>query len=143
MYRWQWATGGQIPSGAVHQGHEATGEPLYVALAGLSGGVHPGKVRQAFGAANIPYGGAEHKVNPYQVLLDAGRWVAAKGGAIPPGAVPAGFEGPADGGETLYVARAHYEGGLHPGKVRPAFGAANIPYGGKEVKVFEYEVLVE
>ncbi|HJA41006.1 MAG TPA: DUF3421 domain-containing protein [Firmicutes bacterium] len=42
----------------------------------------------------------------------------------------------------LYVTRANYKGGVHPGKVRPTFGAANIPWSREEVKVKDYEVLV-
>lgn len=135
---WKQASGGTIPQGGVVSGKEANGTPLYVARAGYSGGVHPGKVRPAFGGANIPYGGGEHKVNPYDVYCGGGHWKAASGGNIPIDAVTCGHE--ADG-TPLYAARASYQGGIHPGKVRPAFGAANIPYGGQEVKVSSYEVL--
>jgi hypothetical protein len=79
-------------------------------------------------------------VPDYEVLMDAGEWVADSGGNIPPGAAPWGREA---NGEELFVARAVVIGGdLHPGKIRGEFGAANIPYGGKEVKVQFYEVLV-
>lgn len=139
-YKWTKATGGNIPDGAKPNGHEADGTPLWTARAEYSGGIHPGKVRPAFGAANIPYGGKEIKVNPYEVLMQEGRWVKASDGKVPLGAVVAGYEA---NGEPLFVARAKYEGGLHQGKVRLAFGAANIPWGGKEVKVKDYEVLVE
>jgi Protein of unknown function (DUF3421) len=71
--------------------------------------------------------------------MDAGTWVPASGGAVPEGAVAWGHEA---NGEALFVCRAYLNGGLHPGKVRGEFGAANIPYGGQEVKVYEYEVLV-
>ena len=138
-YTWKKASGGRVPDGAAVAGFEANGEPLFVARAAYQGGIHPGKVRLAFGAANIPYGGAEVKVADYEVLLGEVRWVKASGGRVPDGAVVAGFEA---NGEPLFVARATYQGGIHPGKVRLAFGAANIPYGGKEVKVAEYEVLV-
>jgi hypothetical protein len=140
MYRWVQASDGAIPDGAVAQGYEADGESLWVCRASLNGGVHPGKVRGAFGAANIPYGGAELKVRDYEVLMDAGEWVADQGGNIPQGAAAWGHEA---NGEGLFVARAVVVGGdLHPGKIRAEFGAANIPYGGKEVPVQFYEVLV-
>ncbi len=141
MYRWVKASGGSIPDGAVAQGHENNGESLWVCRANYNGGVHPGKVRAAFGGANIPYGGREVKVLEYEVLMDAGVWVADSGGKIPPGAAPWGHEA---NGEALFVARAaHLNGGdLHPGKIRGEFGAANIPYGGKEIKMIIYEVLV-
>lgn len=139
MITWVQATGGTIPDGAAVAGYEQDGSPLFIARAEYNGGVHPGKIRNEFQAANIPYGGNEVKVNPYQVLVGPTKWEAAENGEIPLGAIVAGRE--ADG-SPLYVARAEYAGGLHPGKVRPEFGAANIPYGGKEVKVSCYEVLV-
>ena len=138
-YTWKKAIGGSIPSGARSNGHGADGTPCWVARASNSGGIQLGKVRPAFGAANIPYGGKEIKVTDYEVLMEEGRWVKASGGRVPDGAVVAGFE--ADG-KPLFVARAAYQGGIHQGKVRLEFGAANIPYGGNEIKVTNYEVLV-
>jgi hypothetical protein len=67
-------------------------------------------------------------------------WTAASDGQIPPGAAQAGTD---SGGQALYVARAGYLGGLQIGKVRPEFGAAYIPYGGREVAVAIYEVLMD
>jgi hypothetical protein len=140
MYRWVAASGGAIPEGAQPQGYEATGESLWVCRANLNGGVHPGKVRGAFGAANIPWGGQEVKVFEYEVLMEEGEWVDSSGGNIPDGAAAWGHEA---NGEGLFVARAVVIGeDLHPGKVRGEFGAANIPYGGQEVKVQFYQVLV-
>ena len=140
MYTWINASNGAIPTGSAANGNEANGESLFVARAFLNGGLHPGKIRGEFGAANIPFGGLEVKVAQYEVLINPGRWIPAQGGQIPDGAVKLGAE--ADG-TPLYVARAWYQGGLHPGKVRPEFLSANIGFGGKEVKVFEYEVLIE
>lgn len=139
MSFWVKAENGQIPDGAVVCGREADGTLLYVARANYQNGIHPGKVRKEFGAANIPYGGKEVKVNPYEVLVGNGKWVSASNGQVPDGAIICGKE--ADG-TPLYVARASYQGGIHPGKVRKEFGAANIPYGGQEVQVNTYEVLV-
>ena len=139
MYQWVPASNGTVPVGAAAHGREANGEALFVCRARLEGGLHPGKVRGEFGAANIPYGGQEVKVNPYEVLMDEGAWAPASGGQVPTGAVSWGYEA---NGEALFVCRAQYAGGVHPGKVRGEFGAANIPYGGQEVKVNPYEVLV-
>lgn len=136
---WVAASGGSVPNGASKQGNEADGTPLYLARAKYQGGLHPGKVRQAFAAANIPYGGKEVKVNSYEVFVGTAHWTTASNGKIPLGAVVVGYEA---NGEPLFSARAAYQGGVHLGKVRPSFGAANIPYGGKEIKVNPYEVLV-
>jgi len=72
----------------------------------------------------------------------ASRWVAASGGTVPEGAVKAGAEA-APGQQPLYVCRAGYQGGLHPGKLRPEFKGCNLGWGGKEVVVPDYEVLTE
>ena len=136
--QWVFDSDGGIPDGAVICGNEADGTPLYLARAHYSGGLHPGKVRPGFGSANIPYNGYEIKVNPYEVYCGGGTWVQASGGAIPAGAIVCGYD---TNGEYLYAARAWYAGGLQLGKVRPEFGAANIAYGGREVKVYSYEVL--
>ena len=101
--------------------------------------VQPGKVRGAFRAADIPFDGDEVKVNPYEVLTISGKWARASNGNVPPDAYVAGYD---VGGDELYVAVADLNGGRHPGKVRPGFGAANIGFGGSEVKVYEYDVLL-
>jgi hypothetical protein len=55
---------------------------------------------------------------------------------IPPDAVVGGREPD----RLLYVCRAHYAGGTHPGKV--VAGTCNIGYGGKEIVLPGYEILV-
>ncbi|KIG17525.1 hypothetical protein DB30_03226 [Enhygromyxa salina] len=137
---WKNANDGRIPDGATKVGYESNGEPLYLARAEYDGGVHIGKVRLAFGGANIPYGGKEVKVTKYEVFCGRARWMTATQGQIPDDAIKYGQEA---NGEPLFAARAKHANGLHPGKVRLAFGAANIPYGGKELKETTYEVLVE
>jgi hypothetical protein len=66
-------------------------------------------------------------------------WIPASGGGIPPEAVRGGHE--ADG-QPLFVCSAFYNEGRHPGKIRPGFGGCNIPWGGREITVPDYEVLV-
>ncbi|OMH79423.1 hypothetical protein AX774_g7156 [Zancudomyces culisetae] len=68
------------------------------------------------------------------------QWVAAKNGKIPPNAVQGGVE---RDGKPLYVGRAFYKGGLHPGKCAPHLedGGFAFGYGGKEVRLNEYFVL--
>jgi hypothetical protein len=63
-------------------------------------------------------------------------WVGASNGAIPAGAVAGGSEP----GRTLYICRARYNNGLHPGKV--VAQNCNIGWGGKEILVRSYEVMV-
>ena len=57
-------------------------------------------------------------------------------GAVPPGAVEGGFEN----GLPLFVCRAPYNGGVHPGKI--VAGRCNISWGGREIVVAGFEVAV-
>jgi hypothetical protein len=130
---------GAVPESAEAAGYEANGTPLHIARARHMGGLHIGKVRAEFKAANIPYDGKEIQVKFYEVYVGPLKWLRESDGKIPTGAIVAGRE--ADG-SPLYVARAEYKGGLHIGKVRPGFSSSKIPYGGDEVDVNPYEVLV-
>lgn len=62
------------------------------------------------------------------------QWVPAPG--IEGRNVVAGMER----GQPLYVCRAAYEGGVHPGKT--VAGSCNIGWGGKEIVVRDHDVLV-
>lgn len=55
-------------------------------------------------------------------------WVSSGHGHVPAGAVIAN-----NGGEPLYIGRAHFQGSLTPGKVHRSHGCLYIPYGGVEV----------
>jgi hypothetical protein len=83
-------------------------------------------------------------VGSYEVLVPA--WQGATNGSIPSGAYESfGAEAPGPGqlfGPILYVCRATYNGGVHPGKIRQEFGGCNIGWGGKEVTVNAYDVLL-
>jgi len=68
-------------------------------------------------------------------------WVGSDGGHVPRGAVPAGREHP-PGGETLFVCRARFKNGMHPGKVRAGLDGCNVPWGGREHTVRDYQVLI-
>ncbi len=146
-YRFIGASGGRIPNGAQPHGREADGTSLWVARSPgntipnnpLGRTIQPGKVRQGFGAALIPCGGNEVPIGDYEVLFQQGIWTAGSEGQIPDAAIVCGRE---DNGDPLFVARAFLNGGLHPGKIRFGFGAALIGFGGVEVQVGNYEVLV-
>ena len=66
-------------------------------------------------------------------------WAAGSGGAIPDGAIAYGRE--ADGREQ-FVCRGAHGGGTHLGKITAGFSGCNIGYGGREITLGEYEVLV-
>jgi len=49
----------------------------------------------------------------------------------------------ADDGTDLAVGRAAYKGGMHPGKLNPKHTSLYISYGGEEIPMKEYEILVQ
>jgi hypothetical protein len=74
-----------------------------------------------------------------QNFREGSEWAPSAGGGIPPGAARGGHEA---NGEPLYICSAHYENGQHPGKIRPAFGGCNISWGGREITIPQYEVMM-
>lgn len=63
-------------------------------------------------------------------------WVHASHGYIPPNAVVGGMLF----GQHLYVCQASYDNSVHSGKV--INGHCSIPYGGREINMSHYRVLV-
>lgn len=140
--KWVSAKRGKIPAGAFIVGQESNGQKLYLCRGNYQGGIHPGKISSTLKDCHIGYGGKERYVSPYEVLIAPeafGKWTNAMNGEVPAGAYVVGHE---SNGEKLYLCRGNYQGGVHPGKVRWAFKACNINWGGKEVKVNPYEVLI-
>jgi len=132
---WATASSGQLPAGTFVGGSEP-GRSLPICRAAYNGGVHPGKV--VAGKCNIGWGGKEIVLTGYQAMVaapNAFRWAKA-GGALPANAVIGGSEP----GRTLPICRAAYNKGVHPGKV--VAGKCNIGWGGKEIVLTSYEVLV-
>ena len=106
----------------------------------MGNGVHPGKLNPANGRGYVSYGGREVEVTSgLEAFTGSGDWVAAADGEVPFGAIKGGYD---DDGSPLFIIRARYQGGMHLGKMNPASGKAYIPYGGQEVEVVAYEVLV-
>lgn len=134
---WVSSANGNVPDGTLISGQEANGEKLYECRANYNGGVHPGKVRAAFGACNIGWGGKEVAVKQYETYVV---WKRASNGDVPSNAIVGGKE---SDGAKVYICRGSYNGGVHSGKIRSAFAACNLSWGGQEVKVNPYEVLVQ
>ncbi|SPP75151.1 Hypothetical predicted protein [Drosophila guanche] len=139
-----WVTAGPgyfYSADAVIGGHDSNMEQLLVCRAYYAGVHVPGKAIPSQGCAYIAHGGREIVEPTYQVLLGQGKyhWVSAYGGSIAPGAVMAGR---APGGEPLYVGRAHYCGSLTPGVLQQSNRCLQIPFGGQEIRISSYEVLV-
>lgn len=66
-------------------------------------------------------------------------WIPTEGGNVPPNAIPGGET---EDGETLFIGRAPYEGTVTIGKVQQSHGVLYIPFGGEEISIPEYEILV-
>ena len=137
---WVNQSGGQIDRRAERAGRETNGEPLYVCAASFAGGVHPGKLRQAFGGCVVGYGGKEYTVGQYSTLIGHGLWKSRVPiDQLDRVGVNAGREA---NGNPLYVCRADYKGGVHPGKVGTSTGGCNVTYGGVERTEYFYQVLM-
>jgi len=134
LFRWVPAANGHVPPHAVLGGEE-TNRNLYLCRANYQGGVHPGKL--VANNCNIGWGGDEIRLPNYEVLTKVQTtWVPASNGYIPSGAILGGQEP----GRQLYICRANYQGGRHPGKVVANY--CNIGWGGSEIRLPNYEVFV-
>ncbi len=157
---WESANRGHIPESALVAGRGAHGENLFICRAEFEGGIHPGKISHGMVGCAVPWGSREHLLDHYDILLaaigDRGTpesepgfltesdtvsivsWESADRGRIPQSAVVAGREAH---GESLFICRAEFEGGIHPGKIYRT-GNCLVPGSGLENHMDQYEVLV-
>ncbi len=132
---------GQIPANVVEAGVQE-GKRILVGQADRAedNSVHPGKIIGVPGEfiCNYGYGGAEivERTN-YRILIATPviEWTAYDG-SLPENVVSGGKEN----GTSLAVCRGSYKGTAHPGKV--VGGKCNIGYGGKEIELTAFEILV-
>jgi hypothetical protein len=115
---------GQLPAQALRGGTDSNGAPLYTCLGSFQGGVHPGKTRSDWGSCDISWGGAEHFVTPYQVLVP-------QFSPPPVKAYQAGVDG---NGAVLGVCNVPYGSSTQVGKYL-SYGACNFGFGGKEISL--------
>jgi len=66
---WEFATGGEVPTGSIEVGKTADGEPLYMGRCLYKGTQTPGKLHPSHGCLYIPFSGEEVSVNEYEVLV--------------------------------------------------------------------------
>ena len=140
---WASSYGGSVPGSPVLGGHDVNGEAIYVGRAVESDDVIPGKVVCSHGVCYVSHSGREHGHREYQVLTNPSGcnlvWTSSSGGQIPLGALQGGKQ---SDGEPLYVGRAWHDSSLVIGKVHPSHGVLYVPFGGEEVAIRDYEVLV-
>lgn len=132
---------GQSMRDAVPIGQEA-GLPLYACRAVINGDVHIGRIRPDFTGCHIGFAGRETEIPTYETLAVTWR----TGPEVGASAFPAGSERArmpeASFDETrLFVCRAAYHGGVHPGQARSDQTGCSFGYGGKQVVEQTYEVL--
>ncbi len=130
----RWLAHGQdFPRDAV-AGGRAAGADLYACRVFFRDGIHLGEVVDR--RCRIGWGDREILAAPYEVLSGRGlKWIPAKGGELPPGAVGGGM---VRDGET-YVCRGKLEDGVHLGKWWR--GRCNVGHRGQEILLSEFEVL--
>ncbi|XP_053965073.1 uncharacterized protein LOC128867668 isoform X3 [Anastrepha ludens] len=130
-----------VPPFAVIGGHDCDGSPIYVGRSYHEGDNLPAKVVPSKGTAYVCWGGQEITKSHYEILVGQGyAWVPCYGGSVPPNAVRTGTTRM---GEPLYVGRGHHANSLTVGKIHPSHGCLYIPFGGHEVRIGTYEVLIK
>ncbi|CAO1428345.1 unnamed protein product [Diamesa hyperborea] len=139
----------QPPHNAVLAGHDSDRSPLYVGRAMEGCATIPAKVIPCKQACYVSFNGNEILKHNFEYLVGSGfQWVASSNGQIPSGAVVAGNDQSGEVhyvvcGETLYIGRGQHCGSLTVGKIHPSHGCLYIPFGGSEIAIKNYEVLVE
>lgn len=68
-YGWVPCFSGRVPPNAVRTGNTSTGEPLYIGRGRWEGSLTVGKIHSSHGCLYIPFGGQEHRLDSYEVLV--------------------------------------------------------------------------
>ncbi|XP_068147807.1 natterin-3-like [Drosophila tropicalis] len=123
-----------LPPTAFQAGHDTDGSRIYVGRTMFEGDLAPVKVIPNKHAAYVSHGGKEHSVMHFEVLVGkAYAWAPSSNGCVPGHAISTGKTRM---GEPLYNS-------LTVGKVHPSHGCLYVPFGGKEISIKSYEVLVK
>ncbi|KAI9291585.1 hypothetical protein K502DRAFT_309057 [Neoconidiobolus thromboides FSU 785] len=142
QFEWVKAKSGSIPPNAVQGGQEGDGKPLFVARAMFNGSLVPGKAGPHIRGASIAYGGKEHFLFDYEILVGDESllyWRQCTGRIQLRGWSPleVGYE--ADGKE-LYVGKTQVGSGVVIGKVGEHFpNGLMYTYAYKEKAVSELD----
>lgn len=139
---WIPKTGSQLPSGAYFSGIENQGgvvTKLYVAVVDYEGLPHIGKTWSGNPYVNIGWGGTEKTLNTNMKVLGGSNlaWQTFMG-TLPGNVIKVTYEN-----TYQCPCRGMYQGGLHPGKTMPGWSSCNIGYGGQEVLLPDFEVMVD
>lgn len=151
-FSWVSSHNGQVPPNAVSSGKQTDGQKLYIGRAYIHGSLCPGKVHRSHGCLYVPFAGAEHRVQQYDVLVQSivhtgtttnphlaptTLWVRVnRGQSLPHNAFVAGQD---VDNTNLYCGRARHEGHHLPAKVGQR--TAWVSWAGREFEKSDYEVL--
>lgn len=129
-----WAASNTPAASRAFLGGSEAGKGLAICRAAFQGGMHPGKVVN--GKCNISWGGREYAIAAYEVLVSNNAKLAWAPGPSAARMVLGGQEN----GKGLFICRAAYQNGLHPGKI--VNGKCNFGWGGSEIIMSNFQVLV-
>lgn len=129
-----------LPRNAILGGRDTDGAQIYVGRAFHEGDMIPCKVIPSKQVAYVSHNGFEIAKHNFDILIGNDvKWKKEKNGKIPKGAYPGGRT---SSGETLYIGRGEHSRSTTVGKVHQSHGCLYIGYGGKEVALRDYEVLI-
>lgn len=130
-----------LPDGAILAGNDKDNAPIYVGRAYHKKDLLPAKILPTKKVAYVSWGGEVHPKYEYDVLCNGEvQWVNSCNGEIPAAGIEAGLTSK---GEILYVGRAFHEGTVTVGKIHPSHSVMYIPFDGQEIRIREYDALVE
>lgn len=69
-FEWIASANGHVPEGAICAGNQSDGEALFVGRSHYEGSLTPGKIQRSHNCMYIPFGGTEHSVAQYEVLVE-------------------------------------------------------------------------
>lgn len=133
--QWVKVVNGVLPANALKAGVIPNHGDMYIARASTDGHVVIGKTVKGWKHAAVPVNGQEKDVTDYEVYTGKGTWAnrTASGTPVQGGNV--------FGSTPIYVARAKVNGEIAAGGYTKGSDAM-IPWGGKENKISNYEILL-
>jgi hypothetical protein len=122
-------------------GNDLDGSPTYIIRSPFQGGMTVGKYIPSARSAYVPWGGKENRVSAkIELYVGGGVWQPMKlGDPVPANAVAGGSEA---NGSLLYIIRAAQDKAVVPGKYSAGTGKGYIAWGGVEIELTTWEILV-
>ena len=146
---WSQGANGAVPSNAIRLGQDSDGEALFgcAAPVGPPGRqtMQPGKLSRKLGGCFVAFGGKEHLLRGYQVLVSSLDYRAfglqpVNGGPLPGRSINGGTD---IDGQPLYFCIVQYDNGsAHVEKIQRSWKECHIPYVRLERSYGVYKVLV-